>query len=172
MNEQEVWPLHVLRLLLEMAGLVRRRKGVFRLTKEGARLRADEQASELYARLFLAHFRRLNLAYLDRSSAEAASLQTTIAYSLFRFAKAGRAWRTPRELVERLLLPQVKQEIPAGEFIDMQAHVVEARILQPLASFGLAEQKRPAKRHASLSGEPDRYRKTSLYDRFLEFRIG
>src|ERR1017187_4717166 len=62
-NEQDVWPLHMARVVAEPAGLLARRNKRFQLTKAGRELLPDEQAGALYRRVFLAYFRRFNLQY-------------------------------------------------------------------------------------------------------------
>jgi hypothetical protein len=53
-NEQDVRPLHLVRVISECAKLVARRKKRFHLTKAGRALVPDEQAGALYRTLFLA----------------------------------------------------------------------------------------------------------------------
>jgi hypothetical protein len=62
-NEQDLWPLHVARVVAECAGLVARRNKRFQLTRAGGELLPDDHAGALFRRLFLAYFRRFNLQY-------------------------------------------------------------------------------------------------------------
>lgn len=60
-NEHDVWPLHVLRVVLGQAGLLQKRKGFFRITQKGRTLAPVELSGELYFSLFMAHIRKFNL---------------------------------------------------------------------------------------------------------------
>src|SRR5947207_5908373 len=52
-NEEDVWPLHLVRVISQCAKLVARRKKRFYLTKTGQALLSDGQAGALYRTLFL-----------------------------------------------------------------------------------------------------------------------
>jgi hypothetical protein len=99
-NEGDFFSLHRLRVLADLAGLIRKLKGRFVVTKKGKKLLQDEGgAGELFAVLFETQFRKMNLAYLDRHPA-GPEFQHTIGYSLFHLGEAARDWRTPEELVK------------------------------------------------------------------------
>lgn len=167
-NEYDVFPVHILRILLELAGLIRRRKGVFRASKKARSLLAEDQAGALYALLFRTHFRKFNLAYLDMLP-EVEDLQATIAYSLFMVGCRAREWITPRDLAPLVLIPIVQAELashPSGIALPRAA---TARVLDPLESFGLLERRDgPVERPWTQSYE---VRKTELFDRFIEFHL-
>lgn len=168
-NEEDVEPLHITRILLELAGLVKRRKGVFSLTRTGEKLSAEGRASELFATLFRAHFRRFNLEYLD-GAPEVREFQFSIAYTLFRFGQVGGEWSTPDDLAESIVLPGVGEAPTRSPFGDPMPLIVETRFLRPLEGFGLAEVREPE----WAPGTPlpkDLYRKTPLFDRFLSFAL-
>ncbi len=168
-NEEDAFPLHVLRLLLELARLVRRRKGVFGATRRGVELLADERAGDLSATLFRVQFREMNLAYLDRFAPEAPGLQHTIPFALYRFALVGEKWAKAERLVPKLMLPSVRREMTPSEHSDLAALVLSSRLLWPLERFGLAETREVRGKRPNF---PDReYRKTPLYDRFLRFNL-
>ncbi len=166
-NEEDDALVHRTRILLELAGLVKRRKGVFSLTRAGERLREDARAGELFAILFRTHFRVLNLALLD-GVGSAPSFQHSIAFPLFRFGQVAEVWRRPQELKADLVLPPVRMEVPAESWGDPLDILLEQRFLRPLQGFGLAEAE-------ELPREPGswrnlfRYRKSGLFHRFLAF---
>jgi hypothetical protein len=62
-NEQDLWPLHLARVVAECAKLVARRNKRFQLTKIGRELLCEERGGELYRLLFIAYFRRFDLHY-------------------------------------------------------------------------------------------------------------
>lgn len=165
-NEHDVMSIHILRVLLQVSGLIQRRKGVFHATRRGKELWAEEGAGKLYARLFRIHFREFNLAYLDRLPA-GSMFQQTIAYSLFRFVRLEARWSRPDEMVEDLVLPAVRAAMPPDGHFNRAAALLEWRLLDPLVDFGLAEKRAVPSEHPFL--ERRIYRKTPLADRFPRF---
>ncbi len=57
--------VHFVRIILEVTGLTRKRKGVLYLTKEGEKLHSDRNA--LLQRIFSGHTQKFNWAYFDYS---------------------------------------------------------------------------------------------------------
>lgn len=167
-NERDAFPLHVLRVLLQEAGLMARRKGRFRVTRRAELLLERGRAGALLAQLFRAHFLNLNLAYLD-GAPEAPAFQDCVAVALHRFGAAGERWRRPRELVPELLLPVVRDQIPEADGWDRAALILRSRLLDPLEGFGLAEVREQPGEHRHLPLR--RYRKTPLFDRLLQFDL-
>jgi hypothetical protein len=168
-NEEDVWLLHVARLLLELAGLVKRRKGLFSLTRTGERLAADGRAGELFATLFGVHFRRFNLGYLDNAP-DVPEFQFSTAYSLFRFSQLGGDWMDRYDLAESIVLPGVGEGLTPDPMYNPLPAIVESRLLRPLEGFGLAEAQEIERAPGEL-GARNAFRKTPLYDRFLSFQL-
>lgn len=169
LNEEDVWHLHVVRVLLELAGLVKRRKGRFSLTRTGKRLAADGRAGELFATLFRVHFQRFSLAYLDRAP-EVPEFQFSTAYSLFRFREVGGDWMNRYDLAESIVLPGVGEGLTPDPIFNPLPLIVETRFLRPLEGFGLAEVQEIGREPGELEAR-NAFRKTPLYDRFLGFRL-
>lgn len=169
LNEEDFLPLHLPRILLEISGLVKRRKGCIGRTRRGEALTADARAGALFATLVRAHFRRFNLAYLD-GAADAPDFQITIGYSLYRFSRWGDDWRTAEEASDLLVLPGIRSALPTSPYLDLIALIVQTRFLRPLAGFGLAEERHPDASHDDFSGEWA-CRKTPLFDRVVSFRL-
>ena len=169
LNEPDAPSLHILRVLLEVAQLIARRKGTWRVTARGRGLLADERAGELCARLFRTHFLEFNLAYRGLGP-EAPGLQQTIAYTLYRFGQVAEDWQSRDALVRQILLPKVRDEVPAGGLVELLPFILRRRVLAPLEEFGLA-----ASRTLHPLGRDDTelvYRKTRLFDRLLHFDLG
>ena len=80
--------MHIIRIILDLSGLLVLRKGVFSASKKGKQLIDENQAGVLYHVLFRAHFQLMNLDYLDRMPSMP-SFQDTIAYSFFMLSKTG-----------------------------------------------------------------------------------
>jgi len=103
-NEADLWPLHILRVVLEVAGLLTRRADAFRATRRGRDLLDDAHAGALQARLFRTFFREFNLAYLTRLAAdEGDPIQRFVPFCLLRLSAAGGGWHTAHELAPDLL---------------------------------------------------------------------
>lgn len=164
-NEEDIGYLHRLRVVLEIGGLVKRRKGLWTATREGERLRDREKAGALLAHLFETVFRRLNLMDMDAVGA-GEGFQYQVPFALHRFRDAGQAWATPEELTRSLLLPLVRRSIPPSSYVDPAAILVETRFLEPLEDLGLAErQDAPG---PSRAFPRYCYRTSPLYERFLQ----
>ena len=168
LNETDVWPLHITRVVCEAAGLIRRRKNRFHLSKEAKRLLADQNVGQLYYRLFGAHFSEFNLSYLD-GLPDLYSVQQTIVYTLYRFAKMAGTFTPLDEFAGGLFLPVVMQEIrtqfPSHARLDW---LLESRIVRPLRDFGLLEcTYKQTKSYARI----DEVRKGTLFDEFITFEF-
>lgn len=169
LNEDDVGRLHITRILLELSGLVKRRKGVIGRTRRGEQLAGEDRAGELLTTLLRTHFRKFNLGYLDGFD-PAPEFQRTISYSFAQFDRAGSGWRRSAEWAERLVLPAVRDTVPANPHFDVLSGIVEHRFLRPLESFGLAESRESAR----LPGDifPRRmFRKTRVFSRILSVRV-
>ncbi len=145
-NEDDLFPLHVIRLLLGLAGLMKTRKGRFSLTTRGRRLLDEARAGELLALLFRAQFREMNLVYFYRYGPDLSSLQHTISFVLYRLGRVGADWKTPQRLVTETLLPSVAEEL---EFLPAwldAGRILEGRVLERLAEFGLLRVKETQRR--------------------------
>ena len=165
LNEEDLWPLHVPRLLLELGGLIKRRKGVFSRTRRGERLTVGGREGELLATLIRTHFRVLDLEYLD-GAGPAPDFQRAIGYTLYQFGRVGGEWRTPGELTDVLMLPGIRDVLRVSPHFDVPTLILETRFLRPLEGFGLAEER--SSPHEP--GEPigrSAYRKSPLFDRVV-----
>ncbi len=166
-NEEDYSPIHVLRLLLGLAGLMKMRKRRFSLTARGRKLLQEDRAGELFALLFHTQFREMNLAYLWSYGPPLSSLQHTLAFTLFRLGRVASDWKTPQRLLPETLLPPVIEELSdLPSWINTGA-ILAGRVLQPLAEFGLLHVKttQSRERHRTVR----HFRKSALYDRFLRF---
>jgi len=163
-NEQDVFPLHIIRIILDLSGLLVLKKGVFSASKKGNQLLSEDRAGALYHLLFKAQLQRMNLGYLDRMPS-LPSFQKTIAYSLFMFSKTRMEWKRTDDLAQELVFPPVKAEMEKTGF---EAHwFLYHRLFGTLQNFGLLERRDlpdQQKQHGV-----DLVRKTTLFDRFISF---
>lgn len=169
-NELDVWPLHLTRILLELAGGVKRKKNDFSLTNSGKKWTEEKQAGTLFRMLFTSHFLRLNLAYLDRL-VDNSPLQTTIIYSFFQLSRQADSWQPVTELANRIVLPSTIENAPQDNpYYNLLVEQVYRRIFLPLVDLDLLELRTGEENQRPIS-ESSEVRKTPLYDRFFQFRI-
>ncbi len=147
------------------AGLGRKYKGTFRLSRLGRSLLPLEAAGELNAVLFDATFNRYNLAYLDRRPIKE-SFQPQIGLTLFLMSKVADTPRLPKELLAITTLPI---DPPQSDFPFRPETVYRARVLRYLEWFGLLEKVQMAANDQV--GEQHLYRKAPLFARFLSFDV-
>ena len=169
LNEEDVTPLHVLRIVLDAAGFIRRQKGRFVITKKGASLLDERKAGVLYSALFRTLFTRFNLAYGDRID-EYPGVQQTVRYSLYVLGKAARKWRSLEELAPVAFLPKVAEGFHPGAYTDTGELLLQMRLVRPLERFGLLECKRETTKHFTFA-PIKRVRITPLYHRYPQFTL-
>ncbi len=163
-NEEDAWPLHVLRVVLQEAGLIRKYKSSYRITKRGDNCRKKAYPNELYLSLFLTYFAKFNLAYLDRCP-PCPAVQYTFAYSLFVLSTRAGKWMKVKSLPSKIFLPVAQEEMDADRQSD-KSIITETRIIKPLESFGLIECQREQGRYLL---ELKRIRATRLFNEFVTF---
>lgn len=169
-NEEDVWSLHINRVVAQQAGLIRKTRGAFLLTKKGGELCGESCAGELFALLFHAYFRKFNLAHLDRVP-ECPGIQQTIGYSLYVLHQRAGEWQVIEALAPRLYLPAVSRQIPVSPYgLEFDVFLARTRIIEPLENFGLI-QCQYSKEKPVFHPEITRVRKSPLYDQFLRFDL-
>ncbi len=166
-NEQDIWPLHIARLLAECGKLVALRNRRFVVTRLGRKLLADEQAGELFRRLFLTYFRTLDLCYIVRVR-EIPEIQTALAITLWRLEEVAENWRAVKGMAAQIFPPRTMNRLvyeQHGDF-DTPDFFASAYVLRPLRDFGLLERQCESKWQL---GEKDTVRLTPLFRRFISF---
>ena len=168
LNEEDVFPLHIIRIVCEAGELIHKRSKKIVFKKNYHNLLSDENAGELYWFLFRAFFEGLNLGCLDRYP-KATDLQETIGYSFYRLSTLCNEYKTIEELYRQILLPKVIGNIEKTDspIID-KSGIIKTRIIKPLEEFGLVECQRKGEKYYS---EIEKVKKTELFDRFMKFRI-
>ena len=140
-NEDDVWGLHILRVVLGVAGLLRRRKGQFRVTRESRKLAGEQRAGSLLAHLFRAYFHDFNLAYGDRDAA-APGLQAVVPLLLWRIGAEARDWVDPEALAEKVLPDSLRNDPEDPPMVsDWGVTRCKRRVVEPLVGFGLLEER-------------------------------
>jgi hypothetical protein len=168
LNETDVFPLHIINIVCECAGLIKTRSKKILILKKYHNLLSEEKAGELYYLLFEAYFKKFNLAYLDRLP-EMDGIQNTIEFSLYRLSVICNDYQSVDDLYYEVFLPAIIHEIEEGltEYIRKE-WVVTSRIISPLIEFGILECKYKQEKHFN---RIDQARKTSLFDRFISLNL-
>ena len=109
-SEPEFGELHVTRLVAELAGLIRKFKGKFILSKECRKLLTGEGPAACYPRLFRAFVQKYNWAYEDHWG-EIPFLQQSFLFSLYLLGRYGADWR-PNAFYEDCFLQAFPNLIP------------------------------------------------------------
>jgi len=162
-NEVNVLPLYLARIVAGFANLIRVEKGYFVLRPKGVKLLKENKAGDLYKQLFTTFFRKLNLSILDVEW-DFPEVQDTLAFSLYALAKQADDWTSVEDLLEKAFLPGIAAAMPELSYGgSMGWWILRHRILLPLNDFGLLE----------IDGEDEdmRVKKTPLFDRFISFDL-
>ncbi len=168
LNEQDLWVLHLSRVVSELAGLITRRSKRFKLTREGVALLGEDRAGELYFKLFITYFRRFDLRY-DFHLRDVPAIQQSFAVILWRLADVLENWRAVQGLTPQILLPRVLQQLHeamVSEY-DTEEWIFSGYVLEPLRDFGLIE--RQSKGDWPAITEKDSVRLTQLWKKFISF---
>lgn len=171
-NEQDIAHLHYARLVSKMAGLVRLRKGKFGISKTKAGLLGDDRADELFRCLFVAFFRKLNLAYMHQVAFEANGLQTCVAYTLYRLGIIANGWTSVDDLPAQVLLPAVREQIEAeirGNEYWTTEKLLTSRLVRWFIEWGMLEAR--YEQESKFFKPLKAVRTTPLYAAALRFNI-
>ena len=165
-NEPDFPPLFVVRHLIETACLIKKRKGQLRITPSGTGVLESPGRDALQALLFHMAFWMADLSYFSRGLLGGWP-QRDAGIVLWSLSVSASDW-TPPERLARLCT------IPINGVLDQQydkaSYAIEGVILRPLNAFGLLEHRAepmPDQRY----GKAHFYRKTPLFDRFLNFDV-
>lgn len=167
-NEEDFHLVHITRIALEDAGLIRKYKGHFSLTRKGNRLMDPSRAGEMYRAMFMGIFRKVNLGYFD-GYPDLPGLQATLAIMLWRMDAVAADWTEAGDLLEETVHPDVQQDMldALGEGRRPTA-VLSTRIWRHLASFGLLEEGPAPKGPFHIA---EQYKVTGIFRTFLSFKM-
>ena len=142
-NEEDVPDLKELRVVLGLAGLLKKRHGRFSLTRRGEQMLAAEQSGRLFALLLRTYFGRFNMFYGYRWRDDP-EMQAHIVFSLWVIREMAASGATTTEisgLVARdELLWGVLESQPHAWMAQRFPQVVGSVILEPLEALGLLAQ--------------------------------
>ncbi len=165
-NEPDFLPLHFVRLVAEAAQMVRRYRGFMRPTALGRDVSKEPRRRALLAILFHVAGWHCNLSYFGRGL-HGAWPQRDIGIILWSLSVAARDWES-RERLTRLCAIPINGVLDA--LWDSGSMAMETRILRPLLWFGLLECRHDAPLGGRYGGRHF-FRKSALFDRFLQFDV-
>ena len=113
-NKEDDFPdLHITRLVAELAGLIRKYKGRFILSRDCRTLLAGHGLAAIYPILFRTYVEQFNWSYRDRYP-ELRFIQSAFLFTLYLLTRYGHTWR-PHAFYEDCFLrafPAVLNEVP------------------------------------------------------------
>jgi hypothetical protein len=157
-HERDFTPLHFARVVLQKAGLLRRRKDRLVPRKEVG------EASSFYPEIVASAFWRTDLAVFD-GVPFANWPQDHVGVTLWAISACGLQWREQRELMALTALSHPALERTYG---DGMLSAFQLRVLRPLVWLGLMEMEQPWSFSAH---SPRRVRLSPLFDRVLQFSV-
>ncbi len=112
-REEDFDDLHVTRLVAELAGLVRKYKGKFILSRNCRHLLAEGGLAAIYPRLFRAYVEQFNWAYRD-GHAELRFIQQAFLFTLYLLIRYGDTWRAQAFYEDAFLraFPMALDDVP------------------------------------------------------------
>jgi hypothetical protein len=172
-SETDFPTLHRTRVLMELAGLIRKYRGRFLLTRAARQRIETGGAASLHPLLLRTHAERLNWAWMDYQ-AEAPMLQQTFLFSLWLLHCFGEDWR-PIEFYEEAVLrafPMLLDAFPESSWltpVECFGHAYALRMFHRFAeSFGLVEIRRSDPEDYLSSREA---RTTPLFREVVQFHV-
>ena len=135
-REEDFLDLHIARLTLELAGLIRKYKGRFILSRNCRTLLAGKGLAALYPRLVTAYVEQFNWGYRD-GYPELRFIQTAFPFTLYLLMRAGDIWR-PHEFYEDSFLrafPMLLDEVPQHQVFTPEEEVRRCYTWRTLVHF-------------------------------------
>ena len=165
LREGDVWELHLLHRLMELAGLIEGQAFLGQLTPLGHEMREPGRRGALQALLFRHLFWRADLSEFVETFPRGLPgrwPQDDIGVILWGLSNVAGEWQSADTL---RTLTAVRDESVAGLHWNAEGTMFAGRVLQSLRWFGLLEYRGPPER-AEVG-----WRKTALFDRFLSFDV-
>ena len=172
-SEEDLDELHCTRLVAELAGLIRKYRGKFVLTRKCRDMLARQDNGGIYFELFKAYTTKFNWGYRD-GHPEADIVQHSFLYTLFLLASFGKIPRSQQFYEDKFLaaFPMALEMFPETTYSTVEDDARRCYFLRALERFavffGLAEL-------TLESQELYRYRylirKSAQLDRFVTFNL-
>jgi hypothetical protein len=169
-DETDVWLLHGVRVLLELAGIIERDENVLVINDNYSHLLEEENAGQLYRMLFSVYFKEMNLGYLG-STFELPHLQYSIPFILYKLKELAKKWTPLEDLTPDILLFTVSLELNYEDVdsVSMASDLLYEDLFSALSRFGLLETRKSSA--ADRGAYPDQVRITPLMESFLVFNV-
>jgi hypothetical protein len=135
-KEDDFSDLHITRLVAELAGLIRKYKGRFILSRDCRKLLAGNGLAAIYPKLFRTYVQQFNWSYRDRYP-ELRFIQSAFLFTLYLLMCYGDTWR-PHEFYEDSFLrafPAVLDEIPPGSLMTPEEELRNCYTWRTLVHF-------------------------------------
>jgi hypothetical protein len=135
-KEEDFLDLHVTRLVAELAGLIRKYKGKFILSRDCRALLAEDCRPGLFPRLFRAYVEEFNWGYWDRYP-DIHFIQRSFLFTLYLLNRYGNDWR-PQVFYEDCFLrafPMVLDETEPGRVVTPEQELRSCYTLRALKRF-------------------------------------
>ncbi len=165
LREGDIWELHLLHRLMELAGLIEGYAFLGQLTSLAHEMREPGRLGALQAVLFRHLFWRADLSDFVETFPRGLPgrwPQDDIGVILWRLSKVAGEWQSVDTL---RTLTTVRDEAVAKMHWNAEGSMFAGRVLGPLRWFGLLEYRGPPE------GAEVGWRKTALFDRFLSFDV-
>lgn len=166
LNEQDVWPAELLRVVAVDMRLLRRAGKSLVPTVKARKLLGTGGAGDLAAPLFELVFWRINLGRWDGCPVPSWP-QGDIGIIVWALSHVASDWETPDRLARLTTVPVIGVLEAEPDFSGL---ALELRILRILALFGLLEAERALQSPERFLARR-RYRKTPFFDRFFSFDV-
>lgn len=170
LNENEVLPVHIIRIILTASDLIIKRYGYFTATKKGITI----NTGELYYLLFRTFFYKFNLSYLDRLP-EFPEIQQLINFTFYMGRTNCNKWTSTEDfynkvIIRGLMLDKKYEEIlKEGYRKDLMFWAFEHRIIEPMINFGLFEKRETTDEKKKKFNKRYSIRKSPLFEKFMNF---
>lgn len=135
-KEEDFFDLHVARLVAEVAGLIRKYKGRFILSRDCRALLADAGLAGIYSRLLRAYVEKFNWGYWDRYP-DISLIQHSFLFTLYLLTRYGDACH-PQVFYEDCFLrafPMVLNEIEPSPVFTPEQKIRSCYTLRALVHF-------------------------------------
>jgi hypothetical protein len=164
-NEDDAYGVFFTRIVLQAAGLLRKRLGVLKASKAGKALLAPEAAPALLAELFEATFWKVNLQDFDRNPIEFWP-QHHMGVVLWSLSVAAHDWSSAGQLMPACTIMETLDEVARP---DLPEFAMVSRVLRPLTWLGILEG-RNEKRQSGWGLDED-FRKGPLFGQLMRFEV-
>ncbi len=172
-SETDFEELHCTRIVAELAGLIRKYKGKFVLTKHGQQLLAKQEEGKIYFELFKAYTIKFNWCFRD-GYPEIDIFQVSFLYTLFLLHKFGNTSLPQRFFEDKFIqaFPMACEMMPESNYSTPEQDVRHCYTLRAIVCFadffGLVELDMESKKPFDRSYK---VKKSPYLDKFIVFHL-